>query len=284
MKPCYRHEDNLYLVAHIIREGDQFAQPCKALISPGPTVTRATGEFLQRCGWQADSSKQDGELADVDIAGPPEGTAQLVHCRLLVGNCQLNTVLQDVENVFSSEDCLLSNWHIHIGSEDYETLQRKAWDSDVCYLSASPELGQLGRLPDCPLNCDSFLTAIENGHLDCLSYRHTEIMHHQTEEDDLDPLYLAAELTTADALVYAHDVLGLGWDTFVCAVAAGSGSIECLSYAHASGCPWNSQICAVAASSGSLDCLAYAHEHGSEWDASVLHHAARNGHLECLKE
>ena len=83
--------------------------------------------------------------------------------------------------------------------------------------------------------------------------------------------------------MYVHDVLGLAWDVYMCSAAAAIGSLDCLSYAHASGCPWNSKTCEVAARVGNLHCLAYAHEHGCEWGTTVLHDATRYGQLECLK-
>ncbi|BDA44873.1 hypothetical protein COCOBI_06-3510 [Coccomyxa sp. Obi] len=146
MKPCYRRGEDLYLLAHVIREGSQFQQPCKALISPGdcPIITRATGEFLRRCGWltyEAAPSEEGSETAIVQRAASSKGTAQLIHCKLVVGKCQLSTVLQVVENVHFSDHCVLSKWHIHIGGKDFEALQYNSWDSDICYLSANRELG-----------------------------------------------------------------------------------------------------------------------------------------------
>ncbi|BDA47183.1 hypothetical protein COCOBI_10-0280 [Coccomyxa sp. Obi] len=148
MKPCYQRKDEFYLLAHVIREGDQFLQPCKALISPGncPAVTRATGEFWRRCGWptnEAAPSVEDSETGTADRADSPEGTAQLVCCKLLVGSCQLSTALEVVEDVDLSDRCGLSRWHIHIGREDFEALERDSWDSDICYLSVqvNPAIG-----------------------------------------------------------------------------------------------------------------------------------------------
>ncbi|BDA47184.1 hypothetical protein COCOBI_10-0290 [Coccomyxa sp. Obi] len=125
MKPCYRREDEIYLLAHVIKEGDEFQQPCKALISPGkcPALTKATGEFWQRCGWptyEAAPSDQDSEIGTVDRAGRSKGTAQLVHCKLVLGSCQLSTVLHVVEDVEFSDGSVLSQWHIHIGRQDFE--------------------------------------------------------------------------------------------------------------------------------------------------------------------
>lgn len=38
MKPCYRREGELFVLAHLIKEGYHVQQPCKALTSPGVCV------------------------------------------------------------------------------------------------------------------------------------------------------------------------------------------------------------------------------------------------------
>ncbi|BDA47237.1 hypothetical protein COCOBI_10-0820 [Coccomyxa sp. Obi] len=289
MKPCYRHKGKLYLLVHLIREGGQFPQPCKALISPGkgPAVTRVTGEFLRRCGWlnnEAVPPEKDNEAAISQRAESSNETAQLVHCKLVVGNCHLNTVLRVVEAVDFSNNCVLSRWHIHIGRKDFEALQENAWDLDICYLCAKPELDQVGSRPTCPLHCDSFTTALQNGHRHCLRYCHmATVEHHRKGRTDAYYSIDAAKMLTAEVVLYEHDVLGTPWRTLTCPTTATFGSIDCLSYAHASGCPWDSWTCQYAAAAGKLHCLAYAHEHGCGWDTGVLLAAACNGHLECLK-
>ena len=90
-------------------------------------------------------------------------------------------------------------------------------------------------------------------------------------------------MVTAEGLLYVYDVLEIPWDATTCAVAARYGTIDCLMYAHASGCPWESDTCRDAAEAGNLNCLSYAHEHGCEWRRDVLLVAASGGHLECLK-
>ncbi len=141
--------------------------------------------------------------------------------------------------------------------------------------------------PDCPISCASFVAALKNGHPDCLSYWHMvrQMPQPKAWNSHWTPhIYRkAAEMQSAEELMYVHDVLGLPWDADTCKVAARRGSIDCLSYAHASGCPWDESSCELAALEGNLPCLAYAHEHGSEWSTHTLHYAARRGHLECLK-
>lgn len=113
-------------------------------------------------------------------------------------------------------------------------------------------------------------------------------MHHQKGHEghvDSDRHYgiIAANLPSAEVLMYGHDVLGLSWCSDTLLMAALAGSIDCLSYAHACGCPRDELTCAAAAVAGNVQCLAYANEHGYEWDMDVLRIAARKGHLECLK-
>ena len=147
--------------------------------------------------------------------------------------------------------------------------------------------GHPSSLPDCPLSCASFVAALKNGHRDCLSYWHiVRHMYYQKERNrDYGPFTCceAAQMPSAKELMYVHDVLGLPWGAATCKVAAWCGSIDCLSYAHASGCRWDSRTCAAAASAGSLRCLAYAHEHGCEWNSLTLHIAARKGDIDCLR-
>ncbi len=143
--------------------------------------------------------------------------------------------------------------------------------------------GHLGSPPICTLSCAGFTDALRNEHPDCLRHWHDHHQRGQEWQSDPHSFDDAAEMYTAEALMYVHDVYGLPWDSDTCAAAAEAGSIDCLSYAHASGCPWDSDTCTSAAGSGSLHCLAYAHEHECAWGTSVLPYAAHKGHLECLK-
>jgi hypothetical protein len=69
----------------------------------------------------------------------------------------------------------------------------------------------------------------------------------------------------------------------LCAVAASSGQLEFLSYAHDRGCPWDEHTPANAAKHGHLHCLMYARENNCPWDKDTCAEAAREGHLNCLK-
>ena len=42
-----------------------------------------------------------------------------------------------------------------------------------------------------------------------------------------------------------------------CSEAALNGHLECLKYAHESGCPWSEWTCTRAAEGGHLECLKY---------------------------
>ena len=84
-----------------------------------------------------------------------------------------------------------------------------------------------------------------------------------------------------DRLMFLVDIGYRG--AWVCEKAARAGSLECLKYAHAHGCPWNRWTCVSAAAAGSLECLKYAHEHGCPWDGYTRLNAVINGSLECLE-
>ncbi len=51
-----------------------------------------------------------------------------------------------------------------------------------------------------------------------------------------------------------------------CALAAKSGLVAVLRYAHEQGCPWDERTCDAAARCGHLEMLRYAHELGCTWD------------------
>ncbi len=111
-----------------------------------PTVTRVTRKFQRKSGWHASKTapiEQDSEIAIVDRPGSSKETAQLVHCKLVVGACQLSTVLQVVDSVDLPDRCVLKNWHIHAGEKDLEALQRDAQDAEICYLAANPKQGDI---------------------------------------------------------------------------------------------------------------------------------------------
>ena len=144
---------------------------------------------------------------------------------------------------------------------------------------------------NCSLGCASFVAALENSHPECLNYWHMVRhqcyqMHHQKGQNEHDGPHMcreAAQMQSAEELMNVHDVLRLPWDAGTCKLAACWGSVDCLSFAHASGCPWDQSTCAAAAAFGNLHCLAYAHEQGCEWSSFVVQVAAAFGELECLK-
>jgi hypothetical protein len=45
-------------------------------------------------------------------------------------------------------------------------------------------------------------------------------------------------------------------------MAADTGHLDCLKYAHEHGCPWDEETYSSAAYYGHLDCLMYAHKNG----------------------
>lgn len=69
----------------------------------------------------------------------------------------------------------------------------------------------------------------------------------------------------------------------VCDVAAGSGYLDCLAYAHESGCEWDGWTCHDAARGGHLDCLQYARAHGCAWRGDTCRVAVRHGRRNILE-
>ncbi|BDA50411.1 hypothetical protein COCOBI_16-0870 [Coccomyxa sp. Obi] len=186
-------------------------------------------------------------------------------------------------------------WHIHVGEGDFEALKRSGWDSQVCYLDLVPQKGLSSRRPKCPSGCTSIADALGSGHADCMRYWHGRPIASlavKTREGydeywrlckrEYPSCKQAARWPTAEVLMYAHGILGLSWDADTCAAAAAAGSIDCLSYAHCSGCPWRPDVCSSAAAAGSLQCLRYAHEQGCCWSGRTCLEAAAAGDLDCL--
>lgn len=64
--------------------------------------------------------------------------------------------------------------------------------------------------------------------------------------------------------------------------AARRGYVDCLRYAHESGCEWHILTTYSAANVGSLECLQYAHKVGAKWYSGTMRIAQRNGHIECV--
>ena len=92
----------------------------------------------------------------------------------------------------------------------------------------------------------------------------------------------AAREASAEALMYAHDVIGLPWDARTCRSAAEAGNIACLSFAHAAGCPLDRRVRKAAEKAGTVDCLAYAHKHGAIMTKHTCKRAAHYAKLDCL--
>jgi len=85
-----------------------------------------------------------------------------------------------------------------------------------------------------------------------------------------------------NCMIYAHES-GCDWSDEACSLAAESGHLDCLKYLHENGCEWIEDGCTAAAATGQLECLKYMHENGCEWNGDCCTFAALNGHLDCLK-
>ena len=73
---------------------------------------------------------------------------------------------------------------------------------------------------------------------------------------------------------------------FITQIAVANNSLQCLKWAHKTGCsctPWNSDFTKVAAASGFLEVLKFLNEHGCSWDENTTATAMRHGQLPCLK-
>ena len=69
------------------------------------------------------------------------------------------------------------------------------------------------------------------------------------------------------------------FDSDYCTRAAENGHLECLKWAHESGCPWNDDTCLYAALNGRLECLKYAHENGCPWSKPICLTYAKNNEI-----
>ena len=98
----------------------------------------------------------------------------------------------------------------------------------------------------------------------------------------LNACFLAAYSGDLGQLRYAHEH-GCPWNEWTCPAAARRGHLECLQYAHEHDCPWDEWTCYGAAGKGHLKYLRYTHEHGRPRDEKTCYYAAGKGHLECLR-
>ncbi|BDA47212.1 hypothetical protein COCOBI_10-0570 [Coccomyxa sp. Obi] len=277
---------------------------CKAHISQGKSssTTKVSKDFVARVGWFASEDKEtsgqpnsSGQTAGRCASQRPEHFS----CILAVDDCQIETVVETADSATlleSSAPFDKVEGHIHICEKDFKALMRSGWDSQICYLDAVPQV-VFSRPTNCPSGCTSFIDALGMGHADCMRYWYgspiaslastvgksrEEVLRDRQFDVSHPNCRQAAQWPSAEALMYAHDILGLSWDAHTCAEAAAAGSIACLSYAHCSGCPWESDVCSSAAAAGSMACLVYAHEHGCEWTLNTCAAAAGSGHLDCL--
>ena len=67
--------------------------------------------------------------------------------------------------------------------------------------------------------------------------------------------------------------------SYYCTRTALNGHLECLKWAHESGCPWDERTCSYTAKHGHLDCLKYAHENGCPWNKQNCLANAKNNEI-----
>ena len=100
--------------------------------------------------------------------------------------------------------------------------------------------------------------------------------------DSLNACKRSAKRGHLECLRYAHES-GCLWDGDICIGASRNGHLECLRYAHEHGCPWDENTCSVASLNGRMECLRYAHEHGCPWDGTTCYYASMADQLDCLR-
>jgi hypothetical protein len=137
---------------------------------------------------------------------------------------------------------------------------------------------------------DLLYTSINGGHLECLR----ALLDKGWE---MCPYRVAVTAVTSGERASAPGRIGiLKWlidsghdisDYPLCLSAAYTGNLECLKFAHESGCdllPSSMESAAFcAAGGGHLDCLVYAHESGCSLTIYVANAAAMWGHLDCYE-
>ncbi|EIE24428.1 hypothetical protein COCSUDRAFT_40827 [Coccomyxa subellipsoidea C-169] len=69
----------------------------------------------------------------------------------------------------------------------------------------------------------------------------------------------------------------------LCAMAAGTGNVDCLKYLRDSDAQWDEMTPMIAAQNGAIDCLRHAYENGCPFDIRVCIYAAEAGQLEALR-
>ena len=74
-----------------------------------------------------------------------------------------------------------------------------------------------------------------------------------------------AAANSLETLVFAREKLHFQWSAETCQLAAQRGRLDCLMYAHQSGCPWNAETMRA---ENDWACLRFANARGCPWHAA----------------
>jgi hypothetical protein len=129
--------------------------------------------------------------------------------------------------------------------------------------------------------------AVNNGSLKCLEYFH---LHAPECIIDRTTLQDAVTSDKLDCMKYIHLNLSIGpfdedgdeKDLTTCTLAAKSGSLACLKYAHENGFEWNYNTCEAAVLYGHLDCFIYAYKNGCPWNNETYTNSGKIYHSNCV--
>jgi len=127
----------------------------------------------------------------------------------------------------------------------------KLYPKELAYCELAATIGNLEMLMylhenGCPWNYQTIDAAAQNGHIYCMKYA----------------IKNGCPIDTNDEYATTHK------DDFICVESYGTPKmhLECLIYAHKSGCFWGSDTTLSAVQNNRLDCLKYAYENGCPID------------------
>ncbi len=134
---------------------------------------------------------------------------------------------------------------------------------------------------DCELTDQMFLTAVENGNLDCVEF----LLQHDAANYDERALAYASTGGHLEILQY---LMKYGFQAVTdapCNSAAAAGELECLEHLIGrTGAPWTEGTFLYASTNETVDCLRFLHENcGSHWNEQAVHAAALSGRVNCMK-
>ena len=128
--------------------------------------------------------------------------------------------------------------------------------------------------------CDAFTTlfALANGHLECLTFVHSNGCGW-----DFD--HLDRQQVVGYSIFHRIDVIP--WQYWKMSDADKQKHqtklFACLKYAQANGCKFSTVVCQMVADCGNVELIQYCKEHGGQWDEDTMSNMVHYGYLNCLK-